>query len=37
VRVAGFEDIDVLVTDRTPPIDYVRRLENAGVNLIIAG
>ena len=37
VRVAGFEDIDVLVTDQQVPLDYARRLETAGVNLIVTG
>lgn len=36
VRVCGFEEIDLLVTDRAPPPDLARRLAEAGVELMVA-
>jgi len=37
VRFAAFEAIDVLVTDREPPAGTRRRIEEAGVTLVVAG
>ncbi|MCC2113622.1 MAG: DeoR/GlpR transcriptional regulator [Hyphomicrobiales bacterium] len=36
VRVAGFEDIDRLVTDRPPPPEIAERLESAGTVVDVA-
>ncbi len=36
VRVSGFDAIDVLVTDATPPPDILAALDHAGVELLLA-
>ena len=35
VRVCGFNDFDLLVTDRTPPGDIAERLRQAGTSVAI--
>jgi DeoR family glycerol-3-phosphate regulon repressor len=36
VKVCGFEEVDLLITDRAPPPELARRLTEAGTNLLIA-
>jgi len=37
VRVCGFEEIDLLITDRAPPPELTQRIADARVRLLVAG
>ena len=37
VRVCGFEDIEVIVTEKSPPVEFFAALNAANTRLIIAG
>ena len=35
-RAARLEDIDIVITDRVPPDEYMRFFEDSGIELMVA-
>jgi len=36
VRICGFDQVDVLITDSEPPADFLKQLRDAKVRVIVA-